>query len=100
MSVPLGVFISLRSCLQGTCLTVARFAPLRKMDLPTFLLPRGIEHGTRQASVFGIGISFAVFVLVVICLRLYVRISLINAIGVDDGRFSCYLCHGSRLTFP
>ncbi|PLB50030.1 hypothetical protein P170DRAFT_463334 [Aspergillus steynii IBT 23096] len=54
------------------------------MDLPSFLLPRGIEHGTRQASVFGIGISFAVFIMVVILLRLYVRISLINAIGVDD----------------
>lgn len=53
----------------------------------SFLLPRGIEHGTRQASVFGVGISFAVFIMVVIALRLFVRISLINAIGVDDGMF-------------
>ncbi|KAK1146140.1 hypothetical protein N8T08_003229 [Aspergillus melleus] len=54
------------------------------MDLPSIMLPRGIEHGSRQASVFGIGVSFAVFIMVVIGLRLYVRISLINAIGVDD----------------
>ncbi|KAF9891192.1 hypothetical protein FE257_004756 [Aspergillus nanangensis] len=54
------------------------------MDVPHFLLPRAIEPGTRQASVFGIGISFSVFILIVICLRMYVRMKLIHAVGVDD----------------
>lgn len=56
------------------------------MAFPQFLLPRDIEPGTRQASVFGVGISFMAFIFIVICLRMYVRIRLINAVGVDDSK--------------
>ncbi|CAG8410370.1 unnamed protein product [Penicillium salamii] len=44
----------------------------------------GIEPGSRQASVFGVGISFIAFISTVMGLRMYVRVKLIRAVGVDD----------------
>jgi hypothetical protein len=46
----------------------------------------GVEPGTRQASVFGVGISFMVFTSIVMGLRMYVRLRLIRAIGPDDSK--------------
>ncbi|CAI7660192.1 unnamed protein product [Penicillium bialowiezense] len=55
----------------------------------------GIEAGTRQASVFGVGISFIVFISVVMGLRMYVRVKMIKAVGVDDILMSI----GTLMTF-
>ncbi|KAK2763766.1 hypothetical protein FQN54_009383 [Arachnomyces sp. PD_36] len=45
---------------------------------------RALESGTRQGSVFGVNISFMVVIFIVIALRMYVRKSIIHAVGVDD----------------
>lgn len=50
----------------------------------------GIEAGTRQASVFGVGISFIVFISVVMGLRMYVRVKMIQAVGVDDSMYRLF----------
>lgn len=50
-----------------------------------------MEAGTRQASVFGVSISFMVVAAIVITLRLYVRKVLIQAVGVDDSKLSSSL---------
>lgn len=46
----------------------------------------GVEVGTRQGSVFGVGISFMTFIGIVMALRMYVRVKLIQAVGVDDSK--------------
>jgi hypothetical protein len=53
-------------------------------NLPT--QTRGILAGSRQASVFGVSISFMVVTAVVIALRIYVRKVLIRAVGADDSK--------------
>lgn len=55
------------------------------------LQDRAMEAGTRQASVFGVSISFMVVAAIVITLRLYVRKVLIQAVGVDDSKLSSSL---------
>lgn len=51
----------------------------------------GVEAGTRQGSVFGVGISFMTFIGIVMGLRMYVRVKLIQAVGADDGKTCSFL---------
>ncbi|KAK8075924.1 hypothetical protein PG994_003196 [Apiospora phragmitis] len=44
----------------------------------------GIQEGSRQASVFGVGISFIVVIAALISVRMYVRMFMIKAVGLDD----------------
>ncbi|KAK7908960.1 hypothetical protein PG985_014838 [Apiospora marii] len=44
----------------------------------------GIQEGSRQASVFGVGISFIVVIAALISVRMYVRMFVIKAVGTDD----------------
>lgn len=44
----------------------------------------GIQEGSRQASVFGVGISFIVVIAALISVRMYVRMFIIKAVGADD----------------
>lgn len=50
----------------------------------------GIESGTRQGSVFGVGISFIVFITIIMTIRIYVRIVIIKAVGADDSKFALF----------
>ncbi|OGE53249.1 hypothetical protein PENARI_c008G03961 [Penicillium arizonense] len=53
--------------------------------MPSGILQRaGIESGTRQAAVFGVGISFIVFISIVMAIRMWVRVKVIRAVGSDD----------------
>jgi hypothetical protein len=45
---------------------------------------RVFKSDTRQASVFGIGISFIVFTTIVMFLRFYVRFFITHGVGMDD----------------
>ena len=46
---------------------------------------RALQEGTSQRSVFGVGISFAIITTIVIGLRIYVRVSLVQGgLGADD----------------
>ena len=53
------------------------------------LSARGIDSGSRQATVFGVGIGFMAFISMVIALRVYARAVILRAMGVDDGMPSC-----------
>ncbi|KAH9907032.1 hypothetical protein F4778DRAFT_610250 [Xylariomycetidae sp. FL2044] len=44
----------------------------------------GIQAGSRQASVYGVGIAFIIIIAVVISARMYVRQRIIRALGMDD----------------
>ncbi|KAK7937248.1 uncharacterized protein PG986_014116 [Apiospora aurea] len=44
----------------------------------------GLQEGSRQASVFGVGISFITVIAMLISVRMYVRMFMIKAVGVDD----------------
>ncbi|KAK8091495.1 hypothetical protein PG997_001856 [Apiospora hydei] len=44
----------------------------------------GLQEGSRQASVFGVGISFIIVIAMLISVRMYVRMFMIKAVGVDD----------------
>lgn len=44
----------------------------------------GLQEGSRQASVFGVGISFIVIIAALISVRMYVRMFMIKAVGIDD----------------
>ncbi|KAL4780061.1 hypothetical protein BJX76DRAFT_339165 [Aspergillus varians] len=48
------------------------------------LEPRALESGSRQASVFGVGGAFVVFITAVIAVRVYVRLVMLRALGTDD----------------
>ncbi|PLN79925.1 hypothetical protein BDW42DRAFT_194789 [Aspergillus taichungensis] len=55
----------------------------------------GLVDGTRQASTFGVGISFMVFISIVMLLRVWVRVVVLRALGIDD----ILMIIGTLLTF-
>ncbi|PLB44204.1 hypothetical protein P170DRAFT_450379 [Aspergillus steynii IBT 23096] len=59
------------------------------------LYARGIDSGSRQATVFGVGIGFMAFITVVIALRVYARAVILRAMGADD----VFMVIGTILTF-
>ena len=61
-----------------------RMAVSRQMQSP----PKpGLVDGTRQASTFGVGISFMVFIFMVMLLRVWVRVVVLRALGTDDSMY-------------
>ncbi|KAK6838081.1 hypothetical protein PG995_012375 [Apiospora arundinis] len=55
----------------------------------------GLLEGSRQASVFGVGISFIVIIAALISVRMYVRMFMIKAVGIDD----IFMLIGTIFTF-
>jgi hypothetical protein len=48
---------------------------------------RAIQHGTKQGSTFAVGIPFIIITIIVMFLRLWVRLNLVQAgLGMDDGK--------------
>ncbi|KAI9036469.1 uncharacterized protein KD926_001812 [Aspergillus affinis] len=62
---------------------------------PHTLDVRDIDPGSRQATVFGVGIGFMAFITVVLSLRVYARAVILRAMGVDD----VFIVIGTTLTF-
>lgn len=67
----------------------------------TILERAGIESGTRQAWVFGVGTSLIIFVSIIMAIRIFVRIKIIHAVGIDDSKFLVMFCqtHGPTSSF-
>lgn len=45
---------------------------------------RAFKSGSRQLSVYGVGIAFVAFIMLAILARAYVRLVLLRALGIDD----------------
>jgi hypothetical protein len=66
----------------------AVLSPKMEFFMPSGILQRaGFESGSRQAAVFGVGISFIVFISIVMAIRMWVRVKVIRAVGSDDSMF-------------
>ncbi|CAJ2508865.1 Uu.00g138910.m01.CDS01 [Anthostomella pinea] len=54
------------------------------MGVSDILKQRALESGSRQGSVWAVALSFIVFTMFVMAVRIHVRLAVIKSVGVDD----------------